>query len=534
MMIFQNFSFWKRLKSVHVKILLDVLEIDKTHYFRRQKTYSKKISHKEKKMKNFILALLLSMIAAAGAQAQNLPANLWSSPQSATTEGRYRSNADDFIRPDAYTGVKFNKWFGMASFLNDTATNEAMATAGFAASVFNVYVGAFYSGNFWTSAPVNNYIEQEPATTPNGGVDGRPYDVYDSISVSGVSNPVNNFALLIGYYDMGLRITYRTNHQLFKESDIVTENQLYKNYHDESGYIAPQIAWAMAKDLIKNGIRPYVTIDLVFYRDYQETETAGADANGLSGVKTGRSLNHFDPAFAVGLGGYTFYNKDGFKASADLDYALTFNLYDNEYSYVENGKYKTGKITGTYSPGSNPYVQEYFISNLITPSISGSWSEDRLALKLKLNLPLMFSSREQDSMDVNDSGNLVYHGDSNLITTFTFRPDLRLALQYKIIPNKLTLNTGARIQTTAITRETINQEHYTNHERDYGRRIHNNSFGGSFISRFSIGPAFYLTENSWIEATTGVTNAYGNEGVIDVFAPGGLFSFGSILAALKF
>jgi len=484
------------------------------------------------KNKVFILALLLIIILSTRAWAQNLPANLWASPQSNTTEGRYRSNADDFIRPDSYANVKFNRWFGMVSFLWDD-TYQAISTVGFATKIQGLYVGAFYSGNLWTNAPVNNFREEEPAVVPNGGAPGKTYNVYDSISVSGVSNPVNNIAVLVGVADMGFRLTYRTNYQFFKENDIVTNDQLYKNYFDESGYIAPQIAWAMAKDLTKNGIRPYATIDLVFYRDYQKAETSGPDTDGVSGSKIGRSLNHFDPALALGLGGYTFFNEEGFKASADFDYALTFNLYSNEYSYVENGQYKTGKITGTYSPGSNPYVQEYFISNLLTPSVSGSWSDDRLSLKFKVNLPLMFSSREQDSMGLN-GGKLVYNGASNTTSTFTFRPDLRLAMQYKIVPSRLILNAGARIQATAITVETINQEYYTYNVRDAGRKIHNNSFGGDFISRFSIGPTFYLTEKAWVEATTGVTNTYGNEATIDVFAPGGLFSFGSILFALKF
>jgi len=484
-------------------------------------------------MKKNISAFLFLMIAFTGVQAQNLPANLWSSPQSTTTEGRYRSNADDFIRPDSYTGVKFNKLFGMMSFLQDEAYNP-IATAGFATSVFNIYIAAFYSGNLWANAPVNNYIEEEPAVVPNGGIEGKAYNVYDSINVSGVSNPVNNIALLIGWNNMGFRITYRTNHQSFDEGGIVTDDQLYKNYYDESGYIAPQIAWAMAKDLTKNGIRPYASIDLVFNRDYQEAETVDADKDGISGVKIGRSLNHFDPIFSTGLGGYAFYNKSGIKLSADFDYVLTFNIYSNEYSYVEDGVYKTGKITGTYSPGSNPYVQEYFVSNLLTPSLSGSWSDDRLSLKFKLNLPLFFSSREQDSMDVDGSGNLIYNGASNSIFTFTFRPDLRFGAQYKVIPGKFTVNAGARIQATAITLETVTQEYYTNHERDAGRKIHQDSYGGSFVSRFSLGAVFNLSEKFWIEATTGVSNTYGNEGVIDIFAPGGLFSFGSILVAVKY
>jgi hypothetical protein len=36
-----------------------------------------------------------------------------------------------------------------------------------------------------------------------------------------------------------------------------------------------------------------------------------------------------------------------------------------------------------------------------------------------------------------------------------------------------------------------------------------------------------------LEANTGVTGAYGDN-AIDVFQPGGLFSFGSIMVGLKF
>jgi hypothetical protein len=513
-----------------------LLVIDKPHCLTPKDIYYEVQRRELMKNKFFLLALLLLMISAAGVWAQNLPASIWTSPQSTTTEGRYRSNADDFIRPDSYLGVKFNKWFGLVSFLQDE-NNTAITTAGFAAKVNNVYIGAFYSGNLWANAPVNNYTEQEPAVVPSGGVAGKAYDVYNSINVGGEGNPVNNVALLIGAIDMGFRITYRTNYQSFNESGIVTANQLYKNYQIERGYIAPQIAWAMAKDLTKNGIRPYLTVDLVFDRDYQKMETAGPDGAGISGSMIGRSLNHFDPSIALGLGGYTIYNKDGFKGSVDLDYVFTLKTYDNEYSYVVDDVYKTGKIKGTYSQGGNPYVEQSFTSNQFTPSVSGSWSQDRLSLKFKLNLPLTFSGTEQRSMAL-DNGNLVYNGTSNLTSTFIFRPDLRLALQYKIVPSKLTLNTGARIQATALTMETIDQVFYIDGVKTASQKMHNDAFinigsGTQFVSRFHIGAAFNFTENAWVEAATGVSNAYG-DGAIDVFAPGGLFSFGSILVALRF
>jgi hypothetical protein len=486
-------------------------------------------------IKSFSLALFLIIIV-TGLWAQNLPASIWSSPQSATTEGRYRSNADDFIRPDAYAGVKFNKWFGMVSFLQDE-NNSGIATVGFAARVNNIYIGTFYNGNLWANAPVNNYLEVVPAAVPSGGADERSYNVYTNINVGGASNPVNNISVLIGAADMGFRITYRTNYQSFNESGIVTNGQLYGSYTAESGYMAPQIAWAMAKDLTGNGIRPYVTFDLAFYRDYLKTVTAGPDITGISGSNIGRSLNHIDPSFTAGLGGYTFYNENGFKGSFDLDYALTFNLYDNDYSYADGGEYKTGTIKGTYSPGSNPFVEQSFVSNLITPSLSGSWSEDKLSLKFKLNLPLTISSREQNSMALDD-GKLVYNGANKSTFTIVFRPDIRLALQYKIIPGKLTLNAGARIQATAVTLETIDIKNYNMGTRTSSQVQHNDAYinigsGTQFVSRFHIGPVFNFTNNAWIEATTGVTNAYG-DGAIDIFAPGGLFSFGSILVVLKF
>jgi hypothetical protein len=495
------------------------------------------------KNKVFTFALLLSMIGAAGSWAQNLPGNIWSSPQSTTTEGRYRSNADDFIRPDNYTNLRLNNWFGMVSFLWDS-NYSGIATAGFAKKVNDVYISAFYSGNFWTWAPANNYTEQKFTIPPNGGEADKIYNVYDRISV--VPGPVNNAAVLIGVADMGFRLTYRTNHQMFNKNDIVTGGQLYKSYQTEGGYIVPQIAWAMAKNLTDNGIRPYVTVDLAFHRDYEKAEPVGGtvigtgeDAVTVVGERIERSLNHFDPSVALGLGGYTFYNKDGFRGSFDVDYVLSMNIYDNEYSYLEGGQYKTGKIKGTYSPGLFPYLERSYISNQLTPSLSGQWGADRLALRFKLNLVFGLINEEQNRMRLTPDNQLV-NDESNTYTTFTFRPDIRLALQYKIIPDKLTLNAGARIQATTLTAGTnVRKTHDANGIEQSESKVHTNSYadnaggGSSFTSRFHIGTTFNFTGNAWLEATTGVSNAYG-EGAIDIFAPGGLFSFGNIMVGLKF
>ena len=503
------------------------------------------------KTRVFTFALLFSIITASGVWAQNLPGGIWSSPQSDTTEGRYRSSADDFIRPDNYSGVRFDKWFSMVSFRellddNNEPTGKAIATAGFATRVSGLYIAGFYSGNFWTGAPASLYTEHvyTRETVPDGGTASKTYRVYPSVSVfSPPANPVNNFALLIGVADMGFRITYRTNHQSFNKDDIIigydTELQLYKKYQTAFGYIAPQIAWAMAKNLTPNGIRPYVTFDLGFQRDYLKMETN-------AGINIGRSLNpenHVDPSLTAGLGGYTFYNKDGFRFSADVDYVFTMNIYNNKYSYLNflGNQYRTGKINGTFRLSSQPFEEKSYSFNSLTPSLSGQWGAGRLALRLKLNLPLTLSFEEQNPMkpDDNNPGELIYDGVNKSTTVFTFRPDVRLALQYRIIPDRLTLNAGARIQTTAITMRTTNQKRYVEGKIASSSRVHETTFsdntgtGSSFASRFSIGATGNLTRNAWLEANTGVSNMYGNS-AIDIFAPGGLFSFGSVMFGLRF
>jgi len=374
------------------------------------------------------------------------------------------------------------------------------------------------------------------STAPSGGVTEKIYNVYSPISL--VTDPVNNAALLFGIADMGFRLTIRSNYQSFKESNIVvtgTPNQLYKNYCTESGYIAPQLAWAMAKDLTNKGIKPYVILDLMFDHDYEKRETTGPDVSGNTGERVTRSQNYFEPLLSASMGGYTFHNKNGFKVSTDFDYALTIRFYDNEYSYIDNGKYKTGKIKGTFSPGILPYVEQNYILNSFIPSISGSWSSERLSLRFKLNLPLIMCSEKSSIMGLDNYNTLIKSGDSNLTNNFTFRPDIRLAMQYKIVPERLALNAGARIQSTPLILETVTREIYdTSGTKTATQIIHQNSSTGSFISRFHLGVVFNFTENVWLEATSGITNAYGNIAAIDVFAPGGLFSFGNIMFVLKF
>jgi hypothetical protein len=172
--------------------------------------------------------------------------------------------------------------------------------------------------------------------------------------------------------------------------------------------------------------------------------------------------------------------------------------------------------------------------------MSGQWSKDKLALKFKLNLPFTLDIEKKANMILDVNNNPIYHGENQAFTVFTFRPDLRLALQYKIIPDRLTLNAGARIQATAITMRTINYKSYDNGNLIETSKIHEPSYadntgtGNRFVSRFSIGASFNFTENAWAEANTGITNVYGDDAINVFSSDKSLFSFGSILVVLKF
>jgi hypothetical protein len=486
-------------------------------------------------MKNKILglttAIALSMIVAGGLWAQSLPGNIFSSPQSDASQGRMRSNADDFIRPDAYTNVKFEKWFGMTSY-----GQSNRATAGLATKIGGLYLSAFYNGNFWAGKPANNYTESEANLWGDGY---KTYRDYGTPSVA--TGPVNNAAILLGVGDMGFRLTYRTNYQSFSKKDIFAEapvggKQYFKSYKAENGYIIPQIAWSMTKDLTAIGLKPYVTVDLAFQRDSLKGEVYITKTE-TSGEYIFSSGNYFEPKISFGLGGITVLNKDGFKGSIDLDNDLYLRVYNNEYTYYDNtGKPKSAKIKGLNDDTNGLTTNSYF-QDVITPSVAGSWSSGNVALRFKLNLPMTIIGTEVTDMDIkDDKGTLQKNGDNTKTSTFAFQPDLRLALSWKVFP-KLALYVGGRLQTTPLSSSTVTEKTYTADKEDEHSttKEKNNGFGtaAGVTHNLRLGTTFNISDNVWVEAQTGLWNSEGKASVFSTTS-WGLFEFSSILVGLKF
>jgi hypothetical protein len=242
---------------------------------------------------------------------------------------------------------------------------------------------------------------------------------------------------------------------------------------------------------------------------------------------------------------------NGFKSSADLDYALRFTAYSNDYSYVEDTsagvnsedyKYGIKNIKGTWGPISantgTPILRERSnVYNSVVPSVSGSWSSGNLGLKAKFRVNLDFDNTKTADMEVKrdaagkTNGSLQKQGNDEKRNVFTFTPRLDLGLQYGVIPGRLTLNVGGRLARGISSTTTTVKVYDDEGKEDPALASKTNSAGfGAMTWRLYAGVMFDFTGNIWLEAATGVQNG------VNVFSTGadGLLNFTTIAVGLKF
>ena len=503
---------------------------------------------KSKRIFSLAAILLLAMFVAGGLWAQQLPGSntaigspgqgAWTSAQSTATQGRYRSAADDFIRPDSYTSAKINNWFAMSAFVTD----GNRVHLGYAKKLENLYIGAYYGGTFWTNFFDNNYKE---GLVTFGGINNAKVPVYASTPAFKANAPDNRVAILIGAADMGFRFSFRTTHDHIDLTDFQVNNGIdpvvdYKSFKSAKGLISPQIAWSMSKNMTPKGIKPYATFDLDFNRDYERSVIVGDPAQ--MGENVAKSANYIQPIFGMGLGGYTLYNQNGFSFSADLDNIFTLRTYNDNKMRAGAGTagdpYRALSIKGTWD-GTTAYKYSRWVQDVITPSVSGSWSEGSLALKFKLNMDMTLGGYRKTEMEAYGNG-LLNDGDDDKVFFAGFNPNLRLAMQWKCVPDRLTLNAGGRINMGNLTRTTSKTENYAS-----GMKVYNGTKvtvdKGATTNVLGIGATFTPTGNITFEATCGATASStavggGNGNRIRVFDGGndGFFTFANILASLKF
>jgi len=506
-------------------------------------------------MKKAIVIAVLFAVITAGAFGQSVPGG-FTSPQSQATQGRIRSAADDFIRPDGYTNVSFERWYSMASFASTT-----QSTLGYATKIGELYLGAFYGGNFWTNINKPAYTEQTNEFA-DGSANVRVYGneltrettIRAGNGTDYTNRPDNTVAVLIGIANMGFRVSFRSTYESFKTDDAaynyvaqidnpdfgdpgepefldVPETTSYKSFKTAHGLLSPQIAWSMTKNLLEKGIKPWATLDLAFNRDYTKAETW--EYGDTAWTTTVRSANYFAPELNVGAGGFILANKNGWRTSADLEYRLRMTLYgNNEYAYVNSdGNTAVAKFKGRNAGGLS---KEKYNDHRIRPIISTQWNGEKLRLRAKLNLNVLLTSSSSDPMVADASGSLDKQGTSSKTFAIGFNPTLELAAQYQLA-SRLFLNAGGLVNPGTLQRQTTKGSQYS-----AGSEVADSSYKrvqtdfGNLSNQFSLGVTVNATDNLSVEANTGVSNTASNNVNIFQTDATGAFVFGSVLVSLKF
>ena len=512
-------------------------------------------------MKKLMTAAAVFILLTAG-NLQAAPQYISISPQNDATLGRFESDADYYNNVRNYNNMDFAKWWGVVSYQRQRLESPHLAQLGFAARIGNLFTSFSYRGNGFLEfgsmsggTNINTYNEQT--------IDGRTWKIFSAspeldtgyLNSGGYRNEAH---MMFGIADMGFLIYYASNFQKNNQEDYAISTggsnlSYYKSYSEQYGSINPGIIWGMTKEIIPGrGVKPQVNIDLDFRRfnklreDFWDPENP--DYDDIKGKQIDRSENVFVPSIDLGLYGFNLFSKNNFSLGMDISYGLKLFFYKNDYSYEnDRGYFEVNTLKGGYVYGLSMAREIKEREHTITPFLGASWKGDRLGLVGRIGLPMTIHRTDQATLRIltDGTGSLQKHGTSQDITEFSFIPRFELAMQWEIIPSRLSLNAGARLRVFLAEIKSEDRKVFNNGEEnpddDYNEIFKENRFNTAGTNLY-IGLTFNITKNLELQAAMGVDsgnnlNVFGTNftsGTSDSGSSGGLINFGNILLALKF
>jgi hypothetical protein len=238
------------------------------------------------------------------------------------------------------------------------------------------------------------------------------------------------------------------------------------------------------------------------------------------------------------MGGYHLINNDrGFRLTADLEYDLDIRSYNNDYNYVDSsGNLQVSSGFSGLRTGDAVFAETSENAHNILPSIAGQWSGDNLNLRFRLNLNVPIENESVTTMTFRSGstdGSLVQTGPEWSSTSIGFRPDLRLAAQWRIVP-KLALNLGGQLNLRLVERVTTEGATFNaeGNEMDHTAFKRVESLRPTaIVNNLGMGVTFNATDNLTFEVTSGA-----RDGTVSVFGTGdgGLLHFTNLLLSLRF
>ena len=514
------------------------------------------------KARMFWLAALvsLSIIVTAGLSAQTPPDMpggwLGGSPTSSTTRGLFATDADDFIDPAGYSNVEFENRYIMGSFKGAAGAN-AQAFLGYAQKFGSVYVGLFYGGFMGRGYSYPEYTEMtHEYGGPNNTKSVIALATAPDLSDMFIYNNEDRIAVLVGIADMGFRFSLASSRRSFKESDvmIISDGTSYSDYLVQYGWLVPELAWGMASPLLEAGIQPTARVELGFFKDYEAANAYNADySNTLGEMLMDDPANVTRLTIEAAMGAYDFHRGEALTIGADFSYALSVDMRNNEYGYWDGTTYKTGTIKGEgiQDLTGQSISEQTDWRHTITPNLILTYNAaDNLTFKARFDLPLQINSGSNTPYVLHtDSakaakGELVQAQSAYTSTTeTTLSPSLSLAMQYKILSDRLFINFGGHITPASFSWETVNSTvwEWQNNDPDNGRDRPNSETKRKTrttengIINLQLGLTWNITDNAALDVVTGVTNA-GPANSVNVFGSGtnNIATFGQLLFGLKF
>jgi hypothetical protein len=509
------------------------------------------------------------------------------SPAGLSTSGLIGLPIDDILHPSFYTTVDFDRWIGYVSFASGVGQENSTAERGIlgtAMKIGDIYVGLYYGGNFGYGFFEPDFIEMNvrgdmgPKGTASGGGGWNPaagselkmfkvfqmphqssiftlYDTFDKDASHSPHDNDNRVMVLLGFNNMGIRLGYASTHTRFSDTDVAIEYDVdpldptrgpyfyyYRNFDIAHGWIIPSIAFGMAKDLLPNGIRPSISVDWGFARNYNRYEDYRK-----TGETVQYSMNYMEPVITLNMNGYNYFeNENGLTLSADLEYKLTLRIFNNDYSYGPDNNQQIKSFNGLVNRINGELIfNEYaYTSHQITPSTKLSWTQGNLDMRFGISLPVTITSEKDSPMMMVADGNLIhdFNPNRNVQTssnTFSVAPRIDLAAQYRAFSDKLNINMGGYFQQTGIGWTSTDYIEYISQSggtasavREGGLYTRHQTNLGNFETAFHAGFTILFSDNFALDATTGIRN--GRD--INVFGTGAgsITNFGSIMAMVTF
>jgi len=434
-----------------------------------------------------VTALILAMPVAADSNTKT------------STAGIYANDVDYFINYHKWGNVfkDSGKWFGYV------AGSSSAAELGYAATFGDgLYLGAQYKGYIVGIDDLGNDNYHVTRTlTPTYNAMDVLTQTEDKITYNYEKNlnSNNNFLFLIGVAKQGIKVgfseEYKTdlNPGARGRDIIVTDYQDGRKdytgatvkYQKEYGTLTPSLGWGTNIDISGANLMPYVDLSFAIHNDLiidnHETYTSVNDTkqNIQGTVDNGHNNGKLTPSIKIGAN-IDLPKKGSTVTQLQLGYSVNFDLYSNDYS--GSGFSDGSPVNGTVSwGGGGQYVDRVTntanstvtstnltlnineatsMKNTVTPGYKVIGEPfDNFKLGFAATVPVTFDfttgnsySRQIQKSDTKYTGGLQQNTVSNMETfNYNDKDDttelglsltLALGAQYKLIPDRFTINAG--------------------------------------------------------------------------------------------